>query len=552
MKHKAWHESFTYEESISILMDLSWSHVKEAGPYRRILSDKLRSRDWAGLCGMELEYAYDVDPLHYEHARQCLALFQKLEPLNIGVDKEAVALKKFLDSETQCRVTNQAFRAARSGAFCFPTYVNGILYAAQRKIARTLGPRPTLSQMRFKFGPGGTTTTRKKYANWAVKLSSRLECSTNLASALEPFAQQAPHWFFEHAHACNVERAFVDVTVGPGKLQFVPKSAKTYRSIIVEPVLNAFFQQGVGQYIRARLKRVGVDLDDQSRNQALARSGSLTGSLATVDLSSASDTISRELVNELLPMEWSFLLGTLRTGQVTYRGQLISLEKFSSMGNAFTFELESLIFWALSSAVLESMNLPTGWLAVYGDDIVLPTEAVDNLRQVFQSVGFSVNESKTHARGPFRESCGKDYFLGTDIRPYYQKVLVSGMTLFSLHNFYMRKFDFARAKKVRRYLHPAWLVFGPDGLGDGHLVGSYTSYARKRDMERGWEGTWFRTHLAKARRLKRLPNLDWCFPLYVSELLSGTEESFFDRHVVPGDEGYELKSVYTLRRGVFL
>jgi hypothetical protein len=135
--------------------------------------------------------------------------------------------------------------------------------------------------------------------------------------------------------------------IDDGKLEFVPKNAKTFRSTVTEPVLNGLTQLAIGDFLFDRLKRSGLDLRDQTRNQRLALEGSLTGALATLDLSSASDTISRELVYHLLPLEWAHFLGLSRTGHIKYRGQRYTLEKFSSMGNGYTFPLESLIFGLL-------------------------------------------------------------------------------------------------------------------------------------------------------------------------------------------------------------
>lgn len=545
-----WLEEYGYEDSLAILRDFAWSHVTEAGPYRSVLGNFLRTSDWAGLCNYELSYDRSASPVHLKNARQALGFFQKLEILKLGLDKEQVAYEKFVASEAQCALSNRVFKLARKGEFSFSPFVNSVLYTAARKIARVLGPVPGLAELHFRFGPGATTTTRSSSVNWATKLNSDLACSTNLAPLGDSLAQQFPFWFMHHAHACSQEVAKVDIRVEPGKLQFVPKNAKTYRSIIVEPILNSFYQLGIGAYLRQRLRRVGVDLDDQSRNQALARSGSIGGSLATIDLSSASDTISRELVYELLPLDWSRFLETGRTSHVVYRGTHIHLEKFSSMGNGFTFELETLIFWALSDAVLSLRGLPHGWLSTYGDDIVIPVEAVPDLEEVFRSVGFTINMAKSFWSGPFRESCGKDFFQGIDIRPYYQKVAVSGESLFTLHNFYMRDFDFARARKVRRYIHPSLLIFGPDGYGDGHLIGTWAAKTRKRDQQRGWEGARFVTFQHVSRRLKRVPDTGWCLPTYCAYARQGAEQEY-DSLVVSGSIGYKRVSIYTLARGVF-
>jgi hypothetical protein len=56
---------------------------------------------------------------------------------------------------------------------------------------------------------------------------------------------------------------------------------------------------------------------------------------------------------------------------------------------------------------------------VYGDDIVVPVGALALMMETLRFAGHEVNVDKTHAFGPFRESCGKDYVQGLDVRPVY-------------------------------------------------------------------------------------------------------------------------------------
>lgn len=88
------------------------------------------------------------------------------------------------------------------------------------------------------------------------------------------------------------------------------------------------------------------------------------------------------------------------------------------MGNGFTFELESLIFWALCSAVMDCLSID-GDLSVYGDDIIVPVKAYPAVKEILAFAGFTTNDKKTFADGPFRESCGKHYFKGQDVTPIY-------------------------------------------------------------------------------------------------------------------------------------
>jgi hypothetical protein len=195
---------------------------------------------------------------------------------------------------------------------------------------------------------------------------------------------------------------------------FVPKNAKTDRPIAVEPRWNIWMQKGVGRFLRNRLKLFGVNLDFQGLNQALAIYGSRTGKYATIDLASASDTVAYEVVQALLPEPWLTIFSALRSPSYRLDGEWKDYHKWSSMGNGYTFELESLIFWALCSSINEDV-------AVYGDDLIVPTESYQQVVRVLEVCGFKVNTEKSFSSGCFRESCGTDAFDGETVTPIYWK-----------------------------------------------------------------------------------------------------------------------------------
>jgi hypothetical protein len=113
----------------------------------------------------------------------------------------------------------------------------------------------------------------------------------------------------------------------------------------------------------------------------------------------------------------------------------LKYEKFSSMGNGYTFELETLIFWGLCMGVCRELELEPSQVLVYGDDIVVPVAAYELLSEVLTFCGFTLNSKKSFGSGPFRESCGKDYFLGADVRPFFLKEIPYEIeTLFRLCN----------------------------------------------------------------------------------------------------------------------
>jgi hypothetical protein len=276
----------------------------------------------------------------------------------------------------------------------------------------------------------------------------------------------------------------------------VPKSYKTGRTIAKEPDMNIYIQKGIGQEIRRRLYLVGVTLNDQTRNQQAALIGSLDGSLATIDLSMASDTVASSLVDFLLPNDWFWALEQARSPSGTLpSGEVIHYQKFSSMGNGYTFELESLFFWAIAQEVCcRWSNERDHRVCVYGDDIVVPTEFAQRLLGRLFQAGFKPNENKTFFSGPYRESCGKHYYLGHDVTPFYIRKPVRKLDrLFLAHNNLKRwslrvDLDVTEGLQALRQLAPSrWREPRlPDGFGDGAFIGAVDEL-RMDSHPYGWE-----------------------------------------------------------------
>lgn len=216
-------------------------------------------------------------------------------------------------------------------------------------------------------------------------------------------------------------------------LSFVRKTRDISRSICTEPSLNMFFQLGLAGILQDRLRSFfGIDLSDQQEwNKRLACQGSLDGSVATLDLESASDSVSMGLARYAFP-KWFFdLLCMLRVDSCRYRNQVVDLNMVSTMGNGFTFPLQTAIFASVVRAVassyshhLVSRGDGVNW-GVFGDDIICPTFMVRRVMRLLDLLGFVVNEEKSFFEGPFRESCGGDYFKGVDVRGVYLKTLAT-------------------------------------------------------------------------------------------------------------------------------
>lgn len=406
------------------------------------LQSPLAARAHELLCNKQLVdlVSLSVDPSTYEDVetfrRDYLAaeLMSKFDSFELGIDRVQVALEKFFASEDQCRSTNLRLSQSYEPGICTPYSPESFLWTAREKIASVLGDLCwSECSTYFAFGPGASTSVTRERGDAYFKYGVCRPHTTKANALLSLAAVKAvPRWFsfllgsrdvstFLNLPAMQQAEELFEFVPG-NKVTTVPKSAKTDRTIAVEPDLNMYIQKGLGGVIRRRLKRVGIDLDDQTNNQRLAKLASLTGELATIDLSSASDCISLRLVELLLPPDWTEAIKQARSPRGTMPdGSLITYQKVSSMGNGFTFELESLIFWALCSSVISHLRPASRRLAVYGDDLILSSEICHTVLWLLKYSGFTPNTKKTFSTGPFRESCGKHYFRGIDVSPFYIK-----------------------------------------------------------------------------------------------------------------------------------
>jgi hypothetical protein len=206
------------------------------------------------------------------------------------------------------------------------------------------------------------------------------------------------------------------------KITTVPKDGRKDRPIAIEQTGNVYLQLGVGQILRARLRAQGLDLDKQAdTNRSMAMESSRTSELFTMDLSNASDTISAELVEILLPPDWFRLMDSLRAPWgVLPSGEAFRYRKFSSMGNGYTFELETLIFLAVCEGIRRTYGCRSDRFVAFGDDIIGPDYLYLHTKHYLEYAGFRVNSEKSfHGRTGVRESCGVDALDGLNIRPFF-------------------------------------------------------------------------------------------------------------------------------------
>jgi hypothetical protein len=229
----------------------------------------------------------------------------------------------------------------------------------------------------------------------------------------------------------------------PVKVTPVPKTLKTPRIIAIEPTAMQYMQQAISRPLvellesrkvagntRDNLCSGFVGFTSQHDNRRMARLGSATGRLATIDMAEASDRVSIQHVADLLS-RWPLLqeaVGATRSTKAEVPGfGIIPLTKFASMGSALCFPMEAMVFttavfvgiesWLNRQLTRKDVKSFLGQVRVYGDDIIVPTDSVRHVISTLESLGFKVNKSKSFWNGKFRESCGGDYYENEWVTP---------------------------------------------------------------------------------------------------------------------------------------
>lgn len=365
----------------------------------------------------------EINPNDYEHwadyfrDKQAVSFLRKYPFPGREEICASKARNTFFEGESSCLASNKTLRSWIYGRKNLPQIAESALFAARWKIHNLLGQLDIEKWLdSCRFGPGANLgiSGTSDYA----KLSEGVTSTPKLAPYIQAILKEYPGWVSSLTY--DRDLAIIPTILPGGRYSQVPKDAKTNRNIEVQPSMNTFMQLGLGQLIRRKLLKVHIDLNDQTHNQNLAYIGSVTGDYATIDLSNASDTICTELVRWLLPPDWLLAMEITRTSSILIDGMYRPLERFCSMGNGFAFELESLIFWAISKSACEATGNYERIL-VYGDDIIVPSNTYDAVCTALSASGFIVNARKSFASGPFRESCGADWFLGHNVRPYFLK-----------------------------------------------------------------------------------------------------------------------------------
>ena len=318
-----------------------------------------------------------------------------------------------------------------------PELVRGLdtLQGVSDIVSATLGSFDP-EEWRTKHGPGAVADQRHTqfkydFPCWPAKLDRVFDVAT---FAFANFAASA-------AWSASDDGSFLYRNHEPSaKMIAVPKTYKGPRLIAAEPVAHQWCQQSILDFLTSRLANTpisrSIHFRDQSENQEFARRASHTGSHATIDLSSASDRLTCWTVERSFRRNPSLVLAlhASRTRSVSndidkLSPQFHKLRKFACMGSACTFPVQSYVFCMMAVAAvlcsreqrptITSIRQVAREVRVFGDDIIIPTDAVDTLLGILGHLGLKVNLAKTFVSGKFRESCGLDAWDGDDVTPTY-------------------------------------------------------------------------------------------------------------------------------------
>jgi hypothetical protein len=352
--------------------------------------------------------------------RQFTLMWAKIQR-PVSEKREAAAFKQFVQTDSQVREPEVGDRITATFRIMASRLWGDILRNVENDIKNDL--------ILPKHGPGATAEKlvgNHKYnqLEWPVRLNDLFPWGRFLSN----------RWISPECTDFRID------LIEPGqerpvRVVAVPKTQSTPRIISIEPTCMQYVQQGLMESIERSLwadntARDLIGYRSQLPNQQLALQGSLSGNLATLDLSEASDRVAYGLAKQVFadsPLVWESVDACRsKTAEVLGHG-VIHLKKFASMGSALTFPVEAMVFMTIiMTAISEERSTQTrlstkdikslvGQVRVYGDDIIVPVEYVSSVVSLLEAYGLKVNSNKSFWNGKFRESCGKEFYDGHDV-----------------------------------------------------------------------------------------------------------------------------------------
>lgn len=346
--------------------------------------------------------------------RQLLAFCYKVEhaPTKTQIQE---ALSGFLETDESIAIWDSTFNSDRPGRYY--SYARSLISRVLSKSSRD----ELLNSIEPSHGPGAVFPSAKP---WEKSMFSTVYPSIE---DYYPFDRWLWQIFVEDLPS-DASAEVLQAKREEGicaKLVMVPKDSRGPRLICVHPKEAVYIQQGQRKWLerlieKHPLTKDSISFTDQGVNQRLALMSSMYREFATLDLKDASDRIANSLVRYLFA-GYEDILSCARADRVRLPdGSVVVLKKWAPMGNCLTFPVESLTFWALCSAALYidcGIKPLHNGVHVFGDDIILPSEHLDAVKERLVAAGLVPNAAKTFSKGFFRESCGLDAYMGAVVTP---------------------------------------------------------------------------------------------------------------------------------------
>lgn len=180
------------------------------------------------------------------------------------------AIEKWLATELRNSTTNTRLLIDEPLQLAEGVSYEKHLRTCRRIVRAIIGDVPPEDILFGGFSGGASTSKTRDNSSPARKFLDKADVTAEALELALSVTESSPSW--EEA-----TRRHDGFRVVEGNVLFtVPKTTLIDRVACKEPDMNMFMQKGVGNFIRKRLKRARIDLNDQSINQRLSRIGSLS------------------------------------------------------------------------------------------------------------------------------------------------------------------------------------------------------------------------------------------------------------------------------------
>jgi len=381
--------------------------------------------------------------------RQLTQLFKKV---NYDFSKEEIqtAIGRYRTNEADMEIQNYFLDPNHFS--CNSSWFNQIVVRASKIARKLLGPVPDAETLFPRHGPGSVATGEKGHKKWSFKRCLTLDERWLFDSSFFHIGKPFSPW--------KIHEKDSEPIPSIARIVFVPKEFGKPRVISMEPLEKQYLQQALRVHLQEVLyknSRGRINFESTATNQLLACQSSKHRHWATIDFSDASDRISKLLVHRLVGNQWfRVLYGVSSHSAQLPDGTIVELQKFAPMGNALCFPIESLVFYSMTKAMLDWLHDNDYWINknsdstvqpitnqppwkrweegypidrlttgepikvhnqafVYGDDVIIPADKAHDIMGLYQAFGIVASEKKSYVRSHFRESCGGDFYNGSDV-----------------------------------------------------------------------------------------------------------------------------------------